>query len=62
MVFRGTRDIHTSADDCPRWVELTSGSFTLHMIAGDHFFPFTQRAQFLTALADELSKVSLPVE
>jgi len=61
-VFRGTRDSHTSADDCPRWGELTSGSLTLNTIAGDHFFPFTQRAQFLTAMTQELSKVSLPVE
>lgn len=37
----GDRDPHATPELMERWSELTTADFTLHVVRGDHFFPFT---------------------
>ncbi len=47
----GLRDAEVSREHLEAWRELTSGSFTLRMFPGDHFFIHSDEALLLDALA-----------
>jgi medium-chain acyl-[acyl-carrier-protein] hydrolase len=54
-VLGGLQDAELSHDDLLAWQEHTSGSFTLRMFEGGHFFLHTAEAALLPMLALELA-------
>ena len=57
FVFGGTEDVEVGAPDLERWRELTSGSFSLRMLPGTHFFVQSQRQPLLAALGAHLARL-----
>lgn len=58
--FGGTRDSSTGADVILPWSRHTTGSFSLSMLPGGHFFIEESRAQLLMIIAHELRSVLAP--
>jgi len=54
-VLGGLQDEELSRDDLLAWQEHTSGSFTLRMFEGGHFFLHTAEEALLSVLAQELA-------
>jgi medium-chain acyl-[acyl-carrier-protein] hydrolase len=52
--FGGTEDAEVAPDAIAAWADLTTGSFRLRMLPGDHFFPVTARGAVLEAIAGDL--------
>jgi medium-chain acyl-[acyl-carrier-protein] hydrolase len=50
LAFGGTRDPRTKRPLLEEWKETTSGSFTLEMLPGDHFFIDSARPQLLKSI------------
>lgn len=55
--FSGTRDAGTPQETVAAWGRHTSGSFSLSLLPGGHFFIEEARAQLLTIVAHELRRV-----
>lgn len=53
-VWGGDEDAEAGLTQLVGWREQTTGSFSLNMFRGDHFFLMTQKAAVLAALAEEL--------
>jgi len=53
--FGGLQDEYVSRESLGAWREQTSGSFSLRMFPGDHFYLNTERPLLLRALAQELT-------
>jgi medium-chain acyl-[acyl-carrier-protein] hydrolase len=60
--FGGDRDISTPRELLPPWSEHTTGTFSLHMLPGGHFFIEESREQLLTIIASELRGILKPSE
>lgn len=54
-VLGGLQDEELSSDDLLAWQEHTSGTFTLRMFEGGHFFLHTAEGDLLPVLAQELA-------
>lgn len=54
--FGGLRDRTVSQSDLEAWREQTSGSFSLQMFSGDHFFLTTTQPLLLRVLSQELHR------
>jgi medium-chain acyl-[acyl-carrier-protein] hydrolase len=52
--FGGLHDHRVSRGDLEAWRDQTSGSFSLRMFAGDHFFLNTTQPLLLQMLSQEL--------
>jgi medium-chain acyl-[acyl-carrier-protein] hydrolase len=52
--FGGLEDGAVTRDDLAAWGDHTSGSFTLRMVAGGHFFLQSDRPRLLAALSADL--------
>jgi medium-chain acyl-[acyl-carrier-protein] hydrolase len=55
--FVGTGDSEADAREVDAWRAQTHASFTLHVLAGDHFFPWEQRTAVLGLIAADLADV-----
>lgn len=55
--FGGLRDRRVGRSDLEAWRDQTSGSFSLRMFAGDHFFLNTMQPLLLQGLSEELRDV-----
>lgn len=53
-VFGGLNDGDEGREILRAWVEQTTGSFSLHMLPGDHFFLNTSRPQLLREISQRL--------
>lgn len=53
-VFGGTEDPEVAPDDLAAWSELTTSTFRLRMLPGNHFFPTTARRDLLEAVQSDL--------
>jgi medium-chain acyl-[acyl-carrier-protein] hydrolase len=54
--FGGTADNAVSPSALEAWKDQTSGSFQMHMIAGDHFFLNSARIQLLQLISAKLAE------
>lgn len=55
-VVGGLRDKEAPPDDLTAWSLYTSGSFALHLVDGDHFFPFNEsRSRAIRIVTEALS-------
>ncbi len=54
-VFAGASDPYTRDDDLELWRAQTSAAFRLHVLAGEHFFIDSARAELLDALSGDLA-------
>jgi len=55
MAFGGLCDRETGLAGLDAWREVTEGGFTLHMLAGDHFFIHAAHSGFLRMLSIHLA-------
>jgi medium-chain acyl-[acyl-carrier-protein] hydrolase len=55
--FGGLRDQHVSPEDIEGWRQHTTGSFSVRMLPGDHFFVTTSQKLLQRIIAQELYKV-----
>ena len=56
--FGGLKDREVEYDEIAGWRQMTTGSFSLQMIPGDHFFLLGPgEAQLMTALSDKLERL-----
>jgi medium-chain acyl-[acyl-carrier-protein] hydrolase len=56
-VFGGSDDPELTRDDLLGWREQTTASFTLRLLAGDHFFLHSSRDVLLQLIAQELQAI-----
>lgn len=56
--FAGTGDPEANPREVDAWRALTRASFALHVLAGDHFFPWEQRTALLGVVAADLATLS----
>jgi len=52
--YGGAQDPNVRREHLEAWAQQTTSSFTWHMFPGGHFFPQTDRGEFLTTLAHDL--------
>lgn len=55
LVLSGRADPVAPTADCQRWQEFAEAGYRHAELAGDHFFPHTERAALLAVLADALA-------
>lgn len=55
--FAGTGDSEANPREVDAWRAQTHASFTLHVLAGGHFFPWEQRTAVLGLIASDLDSV-----
>jgi medium-chain acyl-[acyl-carrier-protein] hydrolase len=53
--FGGLADRKALREDLEPWAAQTRGAFELHMLAGDHFFPYTACEQMLPIIARRIA-------
>jgi medium-chain acyl-[acyl-carrier-protein] hydrolase len=57
-VLGGHNDAVATVEQLERWRELSSGSFSMHIIGSGHFFPHTERKRVVACVERELRPLS----
>jgi medium-chain acyl-[acyl-carrier-protein] hydrolase len=56
-IFGGLEDDEVTPENLSLWREHTTGSFSLHMLPGDHFFLHTSQDLLFEVIGQELGRI-----
>jgi medium-chain acyl-[acyl-carrier-protein] hydrolase len=56
-VYGGSDDANIRREHLEAWAKETTGDFAVRLFSGGHFFIETARAEFLAALAEDLTAI-----